>query len=175
MDGTGLLLAAALSLPSTGWPELEWDGGASPQAVEDAAAMPPAALDTPRTPQTVKPMKPPHVRRVKEGARDPREGRNFRRITGRTMGPVGPICPDGSDPPCQETQVPQGNPPLGGYYYGLYRGADGKLRYGKLYLPNYGPFDGQAHNDPPQLGVPGRLILPDETGPKPRPMKNPPY
>jgi len=39
----------------------------------------------------------------------------------------------------------------GGYYYGLIPGPDGRLRYGKLYLPHYGDFDGQAHNNPPLL------------------------
>jgi hypothetical protein len=98
----------------------------------------------------VKPMRLPYIREREEARPDPRAGRPMRRVTGRPTIPIAPACPDGSDPPCErETPYPNGMP-KGGYYYGYYRGEDGKLRYGKLYIPNYGPFDGQAHNDPPR-------------------------
>jgi hypothetical protein len=38
--------------------------------------------------------------------------------------------------------------PRGGYYYGLFLGSDGNFHFRKLYFPHYGPFDGEAHNNP---------------------------
>ncbi len=85
--------------------------------------------------------------------------RDFRQL--RPLIPVGPACLDGSDPPCNvETPHPAGSPPRGGYYYGYYRGEDGKLVYGKLYLPHFGEFDGQAHNNAPQRPQTGGVITP---------------
>lgn len=45
--------------------------------------------------------------------------------------------------------LPRAGTPRGGYYYGWFRNPDGTFYFGKLYLPHYGDFDGQAHNDPP--------------------------
>ncbi|MFA5140675.1 MAG: hypothetical protein WC728_15720 [Elusimicrobiota bacterium] len=133
MSGAPLLLAAALTLPTTA--NLQWDGDME-------------RLELPS--ETVKPMRLPYIQEREESRPDPRAGRRMRRITGRPTLPIAPGCPDGSDPPClQETPYPSGMP-KGGYYYGYYRGEDGKLRYGKLYIPNYGPFEGGAHNNPPE-------------------------
>jgi hypothetical protein len=96
----------------------------------------------------------------------PTSRRSWRRIRGKI--PIGPTCLDGQDPPClRETPLPTGSPPQGGYYYGYWRDKEGKLIYGKLYLPHYGSFNGAAHNNPPQIlsglqqgvgtGVPIRL------------------
>lgn len=50
------------------------------------------------------------------------------------------------------TAVPAyGGTPRGGYYYGFFRAADGRIVYGKAYVPHYGDFDGNAHNDPYRL------------------------
>lgn len=143
--------AAARAAPATpgfdGRPEEPADVLEAGETPQQAAPPRPEPAAGPRKPEKL-PEKP------RKDAKDPRAGRDFRRI--RPKLPLGPACPDGGDPPCaREKPYPSGSPPRGGYYYGFYRDArDNKLKYGKLYIPHYGPFDGQAHNDPPDAQPP---------------------
>ena len=92
------------------------------------------------TPQGVNPKAEGAVERRERERPDPRAGRVLRRITGPADMPVDPRCPDGPGQPCaRATPRPAGSPPQGGYYYGWWPQPDGTLRYGKLYIPHYGP------------------------------------
>jgi len=81
-----------------------------------------------------------------------RNGRVFRRVgTRRSPSPARP-CFDSTDPLClREKQELKGSPAQGGYYYGWFRDSTGRMKYGRLYLPHYGKYDGNAKNEPPPV------------------------
>jgi len=81
---------------------------------------------------------------------DIRAGRIFRRLN-----PLRPVldaqCARANDPriECKRLREPRKESPHpAGFYYGWYRGKDGKLHYGKMYFPSF--HKQAAHNDPPQ-------------------------
>ncbi|HVE12403.1 MAG TPA: hypothetical protein VNI01_03325 [Elusimicrobiota bacterium] len=113
---------------------------------------------------------PPPPAPLPEQPRRQDDGRQWRQITA----PSPPPSPDSST--CNPARgvtfgcdaVDPANPPgQGGYYYGLIPGPDGKLRYGKLYVPQYGESPAPPHNDPPDSAQP--RTIPDARRDSPSP------
>lgn len=156
---TTLILAALLAAPAWAAPAAGVDFDADPMA--DLRRLLPGGLspqaDAARE-EAAQPPKEPAPRPAPPAAPRAPE-RAWRRITGTPNDPLHlfdrPLCDPrrGLTAGCEILDPFQARP-RGGYYYGLIRGADGKLRYGKLYLPHYGDFDGLAHNDPPDAARP---------------------